>query len=375
LELTITLPVGDERLGITGAQDRNLKILRESLGVTLTSRSSTLRLTGDSKSVGQAAQVLELLGNAARKGRPMNKTQLLNAIANATRSRGGRRVMIDEADLSLEEGGLDDESHDDAGDDNPWRRAVPRRRAAGPAAGKGVGENSYQETSGRGARKGDLEVFARGRTVAPVTEGQKKYVEAILAHDMTFCIGPAGTGKTYLAVAAAVSLLRRGEVRKLVLARPAVEAGERLGFLPGDLQEKVNPFVRPLLDALNDMMDYEQIQRFISCDLIEVVPLAFMRGRTLNDCMIILDEAQNTTRTQMLMFLTRMGHGSKMVITGDTTQTDLTAPGDSGLVDACHRLADVKGVSFVSLEQNDIVRHSLVQRVVEAYGEHALRKA
>ena len=377
MELTITLPGGDERLGITGAQDRNLKIIRESLGVSLTARSSTLRLTGDSAAVGQAAQVLEMLGAAARKGRPMNKTQLLNAIANAHRARHSRKVMIAETDMSLDDGGLGDETMDaprtrtnrKRSDDNPWERVGPRSRP------RSSGENSYTETDPSIAKKGDLEVFARGRTVAPVTEGQKKYVDAILTHDMTFCIGPAGTGKTYLAVAAAVSLLRRGDVRKLVLARPAVEAGERLGFLPGDLQEKVNPFVRPLLDALNDMMDYEQIQRFISCDLIEVVPLAFMRGRTLNDCMIILDEAQNTTRTQMLMFLTRMGHGSKMVITGDTTQTDLTAPGDSGLVDACNRLANVKGVAFVSLEQNDIVRHSLVQRVVEAYGEHAIRKA
>jgi phosphate starvation-inducible PhoH-like protein len=387
LELTITLPGGDERLGITGAQDRNLKIIRESLGVALIARGSTIRVTGDSLAVGQAAQVLELLANAARKGRPMNKTQVLNAIANAHRAGRSRRVMMGGADLSIDEGGLGDETMDAAHthgsgsdptaprqgrgvrrpDDNPWEHTGPRRR------NPGFGENSYTEKDSRHTAKDGLEVFARGRSVAPVTAGQTKYVDAILTHDMTFCIGPAGTGKTYLAVAAAVSLLRRGEVRKLVLARPAVEAGERLGFLPGDLQEKVNPFVRPLLDALHDMMDFEQIQRFISCDLIEIVPLAFMRGRTLNDCMIILDEAQNTTRTQMLMFLTRMGHGSKMVITGDTTQTDLTAPGDSGLVDACARLAHVKGVAFVTLEQGDIVRHSLVQRVVEAYGEQALR--
>lgn len=375
MELTISLPAGDERLGITGAQDRNLKLIRESLGVALMARSNTLRVTGDSNAVGQAAQVIEMLGVAARQGRPLNKTQLLNAIANAHRSHRSRRVMIEQPDMAFDEGGLDDEAHDRPRsrisrkrehDDNPWERTGPRKHG-------GFGENSFTES--RASQKGDLEVFARGRTVAPATEGQKKYIDAILTHDMTFCIGPAGTGKTYLAVAAAVSLLRRGEVRKLVLARPAVEAGERLGFLPGDLQEKVNPFVRPLLDALHDMMDFEQIQRFISCDLIEIVPLAFMRGRTLNDCMIILDEAQNTTRTQMLMFLTRMGHGSKMVITGDATQTDLTAPGDSGLVDACTRLAKVKGVAFVSLEQSDIVRHSLVQRVVEAYGEQALRKS
>jgi phosphate starvation-inducible PhoH-like protein len=212
-----------------------------------------------------------------------------------------------------------------------------------------------------------MSVYLPGKVVRPKTEGQKAYIDALHKHDLTFCIGPAGTGKTYLAVAAAVSMLKAGEVRKLVLVRPAVEAGEKLGFLPGTMQDKVNPYLRPLLDALHDMMEFEQIERFMAHDLIEIVPLAFMRGRTLNDALIILDEAQNSTKSQMLMFLTRLGHGGKMVVTGDASQIDLDDPRDSGLVDAARRLKRVKGVAFCTLDGADIVRHSLVQRIVEAY--------
>ncbi|GAB4192910.1 MAG: hypothetical protein Kow00105_07000 [Phycisphaeraceae bacterium] len=210
--------------------------------------------------------------------------------------------------------------------------------------------------------------YLPGKQVKALTPGQRAYLQAIFENDLTFCSGPAGTGKTYLAVAAAVSMLKRGQIRKLVLVRPAVEAGEKLGFLPGDLQEKVNPYLRPLLDALHDMMEFDQIQRFMACDLIEIVPLAFMRGRTLNDALIILDEAQNTTRGQMLMFLTRLGMGGKMIVTGDASQIDLDDPRESGLVDAVRRLRHVRGVGMVTLDGADIVRHSLVQRIVEAYG-------
>jgi phosphate starvation-inducible PhoH-like protein len=214
-----------------------------------------------------------------------------------------------------------------------------------------------------------MEVYLPGKRIRAKTPGQMDYVRAIHEVDLTFCLGPAGTGKTYLAVAAAVSMLKASQVRKLVLVRPAVEAGEKLGFLPGTMQDKVNPYLRPLLDALHDMMEFEHIERFMAHDLIEIVPLAFMRGRTLNDALIILDEAQNTTRAQMLMFLTRLGHGSKMVVTGDTSQIDLEDRRDSGLIDAAHRLKRVKGVAFCTLAGNDIVRHSLVQRIVEAYGD------
>src|SRR4051794_21923675 len=213
----------------------------------------------------------------------------------------------------------------------------------------------------------EIDVYSRGHAIKPKTEGQKRYAEAMFNHDLTFCTGPAGTGKTYLAVAAAASLLKRGQARRIVLARPAVEAGERLGFLPGDLQAKVNPYLRPLFDALHDMIDFEQVKRFMVNDVIEVIPLAFMRGRTLNDSVIILDEAQNTTAAQMLMFLTRLGHDSKMIVTGDVSQVDLPDGTRSGLVDAIDKLRGIKGIGLVELERGDIVRHRLVQNIVDAY--------
>ena len=186
---------------------------------------------------------------------------------------------------------------------------------------------------------------------------------------MVFSVGPAGTGKTYLAVAAAAEALKNKEIRKIVLVRPAVEAGESLGFLPGDLQAKINPYLRPLLDALHEMIDYDQIKQYMAEDVIEVIPLAYMRGRTLNEAFIILDEAQNTTIAQMKMFLTRMGEGSKIVIAGDTTQVDLPSHARSGLVDAMSRLKPLRGIAQVQLTQADIVRHRLVQEIVQAYDE------
>jgi phosphate starvation-inducible PhoH-like protein len=192
-------------------------------------------------------------------------------------------------------------------------------------------------------------------------------VEAIRQHEMTFCVGPAGSGKTYLAVAAAVEAFKARKVRKIVLVRPAVEAGESLGFLPGDLQAKLNPYLRPLLDSLQDMVDYDQVKFLMEQDVIEVIPLAYMRGRTLNDAFIILDEAQNTTVAQMKMFLTRMGQQSKVVVSGDVTQTDLPHGVTSGLRDALQRLQGIPGIAFVRLSEQDIVRHQLVQRIVTAY--------
>lgn len=206
-----------------------------------------------------------------------------------------------------------------------------------------------------------------GVTIRPRTEGQAAYLQAIRNHDCVFCVGPAGTGKTYLAVAAAVEALRNKEIRKIVLVRPAVEAGESLGFLPGDLQAKIHPYLRPLLDALGEMMDYDQLKRYTSEDIIEVAPLAYMRGRTLNNAFIIMDEGQNTTVPQMKMFLTRMGASSKMVITGDKTQVDLPNNTRSGLADAVERLRGIEGLSCVELDAADIVRHRLVNLIVNAY--------
>ncbi|MDX1682323.1 MAG: PhoH family protein [Phycisphaeraceae bacterium] len=319
MELTIDLPGDVDRTALAGIGERNLKMIREALGVTIAAREGSLRMTGDTDAVGRAAAVLEQLTDAARHGSGMNRQQVLEVIAEAG------------------------------------------RRPATPATGSAHRLDSPTITE-------TLDVYLPGRTVKPMTDGQKAYLKAIQTHDLTFCTGPAGTGKTYLATAAAASMLKNGAARKLVLVRPAVEAGERLGFLPGTMQEKVNPYLRPLIDALQDMMPFDQLERLMEHDVIEIVPLAFMRGRTLNDAVIILDEAQNTTRSQMLMFLTRLGHGSRMVVTGDTSQTDLEEPTESGLIDAVRRLQRVSGVATVTLNDADIVRHSLVQRVVEAYG-------
>jgi len=330
MELTIKLPEGAERYGVTGPSERNLKIIREALGVTINARSEALKLSGKSDAVGQAAHVIERLNEAARHDSPLTRQQLLDAIAAVS---------------------------------TPSASVFPNMQPSN-------GETSPQHS---GPMQHAFDVYLDGRRVKPMSPGQRVYVESITHNDLTFCIGPAGTGKTYLAVAAAVSMLKRGQVRKLVLVRPAVEAGEKLGFLPGTMQDKVNPYLRPLLDALHDMMPFEQIERFMAVDLIEIVPLAFMRGRTLNDACIICDEAQNTTKSQMLMFLTRLGHGSKMIVTGDTSQIDLDDPRDSGLIDAVRRLRRTRGIAMCTLDGADIVRHSLVQRVVEAYGQHDTR--
>jgi phosphate starvation-inducible PhoH-like protein len=216
-------------------------------------------------------------------------------------------------------------------------------------------------------------VMESGRHLRPRTDGQGRYVQAMKTHDMVICVGPAGTGKTYLAVGMAVSLLRAGQVKKIVLVRPAVEAGERLGFLPGDLAAKVNPYLRPLFDALNDIMEPDQVRRYMDNDVIEIAPLAYMRGRTLNNSVIIMDEAQNATVPQTKMFLTRMGNNSRVVVTGDLTQTDLPKTIPSGLADAVHRLKDVEGLSIVYLDEADIVRNPLVSRIVKAYEDETPR--
>ena len=322
MEISIQVPVGTERVGVLGAADRNLKMIREALGVNITAREGNVQLRGERRSVSVARNVLERLSDAAGREQALSRDEVLGLIA-------------DETARYKETGG--------------WQ----------PSA------DLEQEP----AWNGDLAVYAAGRPIRAKTENQRRYMEAIRTNDLVFGIGPAGTGKTYLAVAAAVHLLRADRVKKVVLARPAVEAGEKLGFLPGDIEAKVNPYLRPLFDALNDMMDYGTIRRFMDTDVMEVVPLAFMRGRTLNNAVIILDEAQNTTRGQMQMFLTRMGHGSKMIVTGDVTQIDLPDPRQSGLIDAASRLGRVPGIAFTTFDRSDVVRHSLVQRIVDAYGE------
>lgn len=306
MNLSISLEQPDKKLALFGTADRHLRLIREALGVSIVSRDDELHLSGERDQVGRAALVLEQMQRKLRR--------------------------------------------------QDWLTIEDIRGAISDAA-----------VEDRGQSADSVDVYARGRTIRPKTSGQHTYVQAMMQNDLTFCVGPAGTGKTYLAVAVAANLLKHGQVNRIVLARPAVEAGERLGFLPGDLQAKVNPYLRPLFDALHDMMDFDQVKRFMVNDVIEVIPLAFMRGRTLNDSVIILDEAQNTTPSQMLMFLTRLGHHSKMIVTGDPSQVDLPEDQVSGLADAMHRLKGIKGIALVELERGDIVRHRLVQNIVNAY--------
>jgi phosphate starvation-inducible PhoH-like protein len=306
VNLSITVEQPDKKLALFGSADRYLRMIRDSFGVQLVNRDDEIKISGEKEQVSKAAAVLDHMQRKLRRQDWLSVEDVGQAIGRAA--------------------------------------AAQRERSAD-----------------------EIDVYAKGHAVKPKTEGQKRYMTTIMQNDLTFCVGPAGTGKTYLAVAAAAHLLKHGQARRIVLARPAVEAGERLGFLPGDLQAKVNPYLRPLFDALNDMMDFEQVRRFMTNDVIEVIPLAFMRGRTLNESVIILDEAQNTTPSQMLMFLTRLGHDSKMIVTGDATQIDLPEEQKSGLVDALEKLGGIKGIGVVELERSDIVRHRLVQNIVNAY--------
>jgi phosphate starvation-inducible protein PhoH and related proteins len=350
VEATIRVPETLDRVPIFGVGERNLKMIREALGVSVAARDDLVRLSGDPAALAAARQVVDALIRAAQRGQTFTRQQVLDTIAEAgwSASRTPMHVAPD----------------DDADAPPPARRRHLARDASSDDAAPAPHAHHHAHSGDWTER---LDVYAGNRPVAPKTDNQRAYLEAIRTHDLVFGIGPAGTGKTYLAVAAGIHLLKSGRVKKLVLARPAVEAGEKLGFLPGDQFAKVNPYLRPLLDALHDMMDYATIKRFMANDVVEISPLAFMRGRTLNDAVVILDEAQNTTRGQMHMFLTRMGQRSKMIVTGDTTQIDLPDPRESGLIDAARRLRRVRGVAFCALDTVDVVRHELVQRIITAY--------
>jgi phosphate starvation-inducible PhoH-like protein len=313
-----TLTLGDPQLALQlfGPQDTNLRRVRNQLGVAITHRNGQIRIAGPSDSVRIATEILEQLRDKVmHQGTvgPDEVADIMQSLISSRTSSGGERNEISKHDI--------------------------REVAIGNA----------------------------GRRVKPRTTGQAQYIEAIRSHAMTVCIGPAGCGKTYLAVATAVEAYRARQVRKIVLVRPAVEAGESLGYLPGDLSEKLNPYLRPLLDAINEMVDFDQVKFLMEQDIIEVIPLAYMRGRTLNSAFVILDEAQNATVAQMKMFLTRMGEGSKVVVSGDISQVDLPAGVTSGLRDAAQRLHGIEGIAMVRLHESDIVRHPLVQKIVAAY--------
>ena len=297
-----------------GTRDENLRLMEDGLQVTIDLRSDAIEIGGSSESVEQVTRIFTDFEALRKSGVTLQNGEL----------KGMLRLVIADPAVSLR-------SLVDSG----------KQRSAGVK-----------------------------RMVQPRSPNQRKYVEAIEQSDMIFGLGPAGTGKTYLAVAMAVSALMAKKVSRIILVRPAVEAGERLGFLPGSLQEKVDPYLRPLYDALYDLLDQSKVDNLLERNVIEVAPLAFMRGRTLSDAFIILDEAQNTTMEQMKMFVTRMGNGSKAVITGDMTQIDLPNPKKSGLFEALHVLEGVEGIGFCHFEEVDVVRHSLVQRIVRAYDSY-----
>jgi phosphate starvation-inducible protein PhoH and related proteins len=297
-----------------GSYDENLRLLESLLNVSIRTQGQDLLVEGDSANTEKVERIVAGLSSLVREG---------YRIANGD-VKTAAQLVSDNADVQLRDYFL--------------KGAQPR------ASGK--------------------------RQVAPKSVNQRRYLDAIDQNDIVFGIGPAGTGKTYLAMAQAVAFLLAKKVTRIILARPAVEAGEKLGFLPGDLQEKVNPYLRPLYDALYDMLDAERVDRLLERGTIEIAPIAFMRGRTLNDSFVILDEAQNTTSEQMKMFLTRLGFGAKAVVTGDITQIDLPSGHTSGLIEAMRVVSEIEGIAFVHFDDRDVVRHKLVQQIVKAYEKY-----
>jgi phosphate starvation-inducible PhoH-like protein len=339
--LEFTAPRDDNaRLAnLCGPLDENLRQIEQALDVTLQRRGHRIAIRGRGAKLALGA--LETFYNRARE--PLSVDDIQLALVEA-RHPGNLSGVGANAESPLEAGARFDPDH-------PFDE---------PA---GIDDENAEELGPKlYTRRADL----RGRTPA-----QRTYLKQIVAHDVTFGVGPAGTGKTYLAVACAVDALERDQVKRIVLTRPAVEAGERLGFLPGDLAQKVDPYLRPLYDALYDLLGFDKTAKMFERQMIEIAPLAYMRGRTLNHAFIILDEAQNTTPEQMKMFLTRIGFGSKAVVTGDTTQVDLPRGAKSGLIEAQQVLADVRGIALTRFTSADVVRHPLVARIVEAYDQHA----
>ncbi len=308
----ITLPSDADLLPLLGRNDENLRLIESQLDLTIVARGSEITLKGDQRQVARGARILEELQARLEAGLPVQAPDVRAAL----------RMLADNEGADLA---------------SVLRDAIP--------------------------------VPSRKKQITPKTVTQKRYLDAMRTHDIVVGIGPAGTGKSYLAMAMAVSALTRREVSRIILTRPAVEAGERLGFLPGDMYEKVHPYLRPLYDALYDMMEPEKVATMTERGAIEIAPLAYMRGRTLNDAFIVLDEAQNTTSEQMKMFLTRLGFNSRMVITGDITQVDLPASRTSGLIEIQSVLKGIEGIRFVYFTEKDVVRHELVSAIIKAYEE------
>lgn len=331
-ELTIPLRSHEEAILVLGPYDRYARLLRQDLDIEIYARAGNLRLRGPEEGVQEASlRIAHLLGKA----------------------RKGRDLGVREIESILLSGPMADSSKPSASGGASRSAAAPERTShAGGAPWSG---------------NRPAVVRFKPRAVEPRSDNQRRYMESIEKHDLAFGLGAAGTGKTYLAVAAAVQSLRKGRVRRIIVTRPVVEAGEHLGFLPGDLQQKLNPYLRPIYDALRDMIDPDDLTRLEEAGVIEIAPLAYMRGRTLSNAFVILDEGQNTTVSQMKMFLTRLGENSCMVVTGDPSQNDLARGQRSGLVDAVRRLRGYDGVGFTEFDSSDVVRHALVAKIVRAY--------
>ncbi|MDP6538505.1 MAG: PhoH family protein [Planctomycetota bacterium] len=334
-EITIPLHSHDEAVLVLGPYDRYAKLLRNALDIELYARNGNLRLEGEATDIAEARRRIDHLLGKSRKHRELGVREIEEILLGGPAGVTGRE---------------------------PAREAVPGPRPA-PAR-----EASHP-------RGGAAEAPLRSRPIQPRTENQRRYLELIEKHDLTFGVGAAGTGKTFLAVASAVKALRSGACRRLVLTRPVVEAGERLGFLPGDVQAKLDPYMRPLYDSLHALLRYEDVARLEESRVLEIAPLAYMRGRTLSSAFVILDEAQNTTVGQMKMFLTRLGEDSRMVVTGDPSQSDLPEGERSGLNDAIERLRSYEEVGVVEFTSTDVVRHPLVARIVRAYEQPRRREA
>ncbi len=306
----ISFPDNELLRSLCGEQNAHLSLIEKKVGVSVNQRGNVLTLRGGDWEVDLAERALSQLYDLLESGYPLYKNDVAHAV----------RILSGDRSVDLKK-----------------------------------------------IFKDEVYITSQKKIITPKTVNQKKYIDSVKKYDIVFGIGPAGTGKTYLAMAMAVAALIRKDCNRIILTRPAVEAGERLGFLPGDLYEKVNPYLRPLYDALHDMMPFENASELLEKGVIEVAPLAFMRGRTLNDSFVILDEAQNATPEQMKMFLTRLGFSSKAVITGDITQTDLPRGQVSGLIEASHTLSEIKGIRFVHFSREDVIRHPLVQQIIDAY--------
>lgn len=356
-EVSIQFTNHEQIRALFGAHDANLRRVCDAVGIDVVVRGDELRLHGDAAQLLRGYEVIEELRAIVDRDGMLQESEVVRVLSGKPMVQGDvehdHRAAVGtsvESSVSGERSGAgvrsDLNARSASGSDSAGRLRGEERRVDSPSV---------------------TSLVYSSKSVSPRSAGQEEYLKCVKKNDLVFCAGPAGCGKTYLAVAMAIEALRSEQIRKIVLVRPAVEAGEKLGFLPGDLFAKVNPYLRPLLDALNDLLGFETVRLYLEKDVIEIVPLAFMRGRTLNNTFIILDEAQNTTATQMKMFLTRMGTYSQIVVTGDTTQIDLPSHVQSGLTDAILRLSAISGVGMVQLTGEDIVRHRLVREVVRAY--------